>query len=331
MKANIIPMSEAYKGKLTAYLKQKFPLYTDTYIDYDVKESIGDQKNGTESLIVVNEEDNIVGCHLCFITKAWIKGEERRVVWGHNTYLDEDYRRIIGMDLILKIAAIKNGFGYGLTDINYKIQKLIKSTIFINGLRKYYKTNPWYLWGLILKISKIKPKIPTVLQTTIQIKDEIFHLCKNSEEIDIPNEGYWNKEICEVDFIRDNEFLNKRFFCNTVNKYYVYTNSISNCYFVVRPILHNGILCLQISDLRYHHSLSYMAKLIFHAIDKICRNIHAGAILFTTSDKNIRNLFIENKFCKSYPVAFVCGKKDVTSENAYIIVNAADSDDEFHK
>lgn len=331
MNAKIIIMSDAYKVKLTDYMHHIFPQYSDSYIDFDVKEAIGDKKLGSKSFIVVNDKNEIVGCHLNFITKACIKGEENTIVWGHNTYLDEGYRRTMGMDLILEMAATKNGFGYGLTDINYKIQNLIKSNIFINGLRKYCIVNIWYIWWKLLKMTRKELHIPQSLPSHINYKTEKFYLCQNANEINIPDRGFWYKDICEIDFIRDQEFLNKRFFQNPVNKYYVYTNQDKNCYFAIRPILHQGILGIQVADVRYLPTQPKLAKIIYLAIERICSKIHAGTMLFTTSDRTIRTLYENNRLCKSYPVAFVCGKKNVSSADANIIVNAADSDDEFHK
>ena len=331
MDARIIPLSEQYKSKLINYMHKVFPSFSEAFIQYDVNEAIKGQKTKKLSFIAVNEKDEIVGCHMNFLTKAWIKGEEKVIAWGHNTYLDEEYRRQVGMDLILEIVSFQYGFGYGLTDINFKIQHLIKTNIFINGLRKYCKINKWYLWSNICKLLKIKRQIPPTLPSAINYGQESFHLCEDAKEIIIPNRGFWYKDICEVDFIRDYDFLNKRFFQNPVCKYYTYTNLDRNCYFVIRPIIYQGMIGIQIADIRYKSSQPEQAKIIHHSIEKLCSNIHAGVLLFTTSDKTIKSMYEHDRLCKSYPVALICHKKHVSSAEANIIVNAADSDDEFYK
>lgn len=331
MKAKIIHPTEQYRNKLISYMHQIHPTYTDAFIQYDVDEAIGNKDFETKSLIVVNESDEIVGCHFYFNTKAWINGEERNALWGHNTYLNKEYRRIVGLDMMLEMATIKNGFGYGLTDINYKIQKLIKGNIFINGLRKYHKANIWFAWGMLLRSLRTKIQIPKSLPSYINYGKEKFTLCQNVNEIYVPNGGFWYKDICEIDFIRDQEFLNKRFFYNPVNKYYIYTNQNRNCYFAIRPILHQGIMSIQVADVRYLHTQPEHAKTIFRTIEKICSRLHAGSLLFTTSDRVIKTLYDKDRLCKSYPVAFICSKKNVSSTNANIIINAADSDDEYYQ
>ena len=330
MNARIIPASELYRDKLTSFMHQKYSTYSDAYIEFEVNEAISNAKD-PKSIIVVNENDEIVGCHFYFNTKAWINGEERSACWGHNTYLEQEFRRIIGLDLVLKIIAVKNGFGYGLTDINYKIQQLIKGNVFINGLRKYRKLNLWFIWNKLIKLTGKQFQIPSSLPPSINYGEDIFQLCLNANEIKIPNSGFWYKDICEVDFIRDKDFLNKRFFFNPVNKYYIYTNQEKDLYFVVRPILHKGIPGIQVADFRYNTTRQEYAEVIFHVIEKLCIRMHIGIMLFTTSERSIKAMYNNKWLCRSYPVAFIGGKKNVSSENAYIIINAADSDDEYYK
>lgn len=330
MATKIIPMSEKYRNKLVDYMHQKYPSFSDAYIQFDVNEAIGAKEKGTKSLIVINDNDEIVGCHLNFITKAWINGVEKDVVWGHNTYLDEEYRSTIGLDFTLEINSTKDGFGYNLSDVNTKIQKLFKTNVFVKGLRLYSIYKWSVFWGAIYKITGRIPAIPTELPLYVSTRKDSYKQCNSVKDLNIPNGGYWNREVCDVDFIRDEVFLTKRFFENPVNKYYVYTNRNKNCYFSVRPILHNGVLALQIADCRYVPHQSQIAFDIFKAIENLCVKIHAGVILFATSDKFFHNYFYGRKTCKSWPISLVCGKNNASSIDPYIIVNSADSDGEFH-
>lgn len=330
MSARIIPLSEEFRISLAEYMCKIYPSFTKEYIDYNVNEGIlGNQERNT-SFIVVDDNMKIVGCHLSFSTKAWIHGREVPVVWGHDTYLDTEYRREIGMDLVLEIAAIKNGFGLGLSDINFKIQKLIRSTMFVDGTRKYCIITPWILWRKCQSLFKISSKFP-VFPNKIVIGTETFVQCKIPNDISIPNNGYWNKDKCEVDFIRDKEFLDKRFFHNPVHTYYVYTIKGKNCYFVIRPILYRGLFSLMLSDFRYEHTWPLFVHVMYKAIIKLCNMNKLASIIFTTNDHYLQGLIKGSVIYKSYPVAFVGGKENLTSKNSFVLLNAADSDDEFHK
>ena len=330
MSSKIIPLSEEHRTSLTAYMRIIFPSYSPKYIDFDIDEAIKGNQERATSYIVINDNHKIVGCHLSYNTKAWIQGKEVSAIWGHDTYLDNEYRREVGMDLILEISAYKYGFGVGLTEINYKIQKLIRSNIFVDGVRKYCVLNSWILWRKALNFLRISSKVP-ILPSSIHVKDKTFIQCHMPKDITIPNGGYWNKDICEVDFIRDETFLNKRFFQNPVHQYFVYTLKDERCYFVLRPVIFKGVYVLMVVDYRYDYSKPELIHWIFKAAQQVCNKERLGAILFTTSDDNVKTLFKNNKKSKSYPVAFVGGKKNITSNDSLIFLTAADSDDEFHK
>ena len=60
MATKIIPMSEKYRNKLVDYMHQKYPSFSDAYIQFDVNEAIGAKEKGTKSLIVINDNDEIV-------------------------------------------------------------------------------------------------------------------------------------------------------------------------------------------------------------------------------------------------------------------------------
>ena len=330
MSAKIIPLSAEYTAALAVYMHKKFPLYSRKYILFNIEEAINSNKETVTSFIVLDDNLNIVGCHLSFSTKAWIQNKEVTAIWGHDTYLDSEYRRELGMDLVLGIAAYKYGFGMGLTDINTKIQKLIRSNIFVDGVRKYCVLSPWIIWRKAQSFLKISTSAPS-LPPTIHLAGNIFIKCQSPKDILIPNNGYWDKGICEVDFIRDEEFLNKRFFQNPVHHYNIYTLKDVSCYFVLRPILFKGVYALMVVDYRYDNTKPEQIGLIFKAAQKVCNQKRLGAILFTTSDKNVKSLFDNNKLCRSYPVAFVGGKKNITSKDSIVYLTAADSDDEYHK
>lgn len=331
MSVQIIPLSEEYRFLLADYMCKIYPSFTNDYIEYNINEGIVGNKDRTSSIIVLDDNKNIVGCHLSFSTKAWIHGKEVPVVWGHDTYLDSEYRREIGLDFMLEIAAIKNGFGLGLSDINVKIQKKMRAAMLIEGVRKYCIISPWIIWRKCQSFFSVSQK-PSILPDVISIGNNTIVQCKTPEDISIPHNGYWNKDLCEVDFIRDKDFLNKRFFQNPVHTYYVYTIKGEDCYFVIRPILFRGINALMLVDFRYEHTWSLFVHVMYKVIIKLCNMYKFGAVLFITNDYHLKSLLKKNIiYYKSYPVAFVGGKENLTSKDSFVLLNAADSDDEFHK
>ena len=329
MISEIINIDKSYKKALNIFLQKLYPHFTDIYIKYCVDEACNVEN--PKSLLVINDKKEIVGCHLFFHTEAWIKGERRNVFWGHDTFLKEEYRRDIGLDFVLDISSVKDSFGYNLSFVNYKIQKRCPTTTILeSGVRKYCLFNLWLIWGITRKYLK-KVDIPNNMPNTTKSCGMRFLLCPSSEQIDIPVDGFWNKEYLDVDFIRDTAFLNKRFFNNPVHHYYVYTNDKADCYFVVRPILFKGILSLFLVDYRYDMGCPKMLRVIFNSVKSICHQMHIGIMLFTTNDKNAELLFSKTKWCKTYKVDFVANNEKGILSHDKILVTAADSDGDFQK
>lgn len=330
MGTRIIHLSEEYRSLLINYMHKTYPAFSDAFIQFDVNEAIGVNHNESNSLLVLNKDNQVVGCHLVFNTKAWINGKEESVAWGHNTYLDKEYRKEVGLDFVLEIARIKNGFGHGLTKRNIKIQHKLKYSTFLIGIRKFRVLNFWVVGGVLKKILKMRDNSNIGLPSTINIKNETFHICEKVSELSIPNDGYWNKGYSDIDFIRDEEFLDMRFFKNPVHKYFVYSNSNHNCYFVVRPILFRGIRAIVLVDFRFLPENTDVVKQIFQATERLCIKIHAGILLFTTSNKIIIDIYTKKKLCRHYPDTVNTGKHLAKTNDTYAIITAADSDEEFY-
>jgi hypothetical protein len=109
----VIDYNDEWRSALGTYMRKRFPSYVDKYIEYCLDHSA----DHTPSKIVVNEKNEIVGCHLFYCTKALINGEEVETQWGHDTYLDEEYRKVIGVEFLLARKAIPS-FGLGLSEVN---------------------------------------------------------------------------------------------------------------------------------------------------------------------------------------------------------------------
>jgi len=325
-------MSEKYRQSLSDYLHFLYPTFSDVYISYCVDEAIGEDGARSDALIVIDDNEKIVGCHLCFNTKALVAGKLENVVWGHDTFLDEGYRKYVGLDFVLKISSIRNGVGYGLTDKNIKIQKRLRA-VFVKGIRQYHiallKRLPFALLVKGLKIVGINYNKPFIFPNKLSVKGNLFSLCYSPREINIPNNGFWNKDYWDVDFIRDEEFLNKRFFNNPVNHYYVYSFDEGGGYVVVRPTVFKGLPCIVIADFRYDMSRPELARIIFKAVKIICRRGHFVFLSFITSDPNVMNIFKDGPTIKSYPVAFVGGKNWFPTPETSVMVTLSDSDGEF--
>lgn len=327
--SSIIRINQKYRETLITYLHKIYPDKTDVYAKYCADTAI--DVEDAQSLLVINNQNQIVGCHLFFETKAMIKGEERRVLWGHDTFLNPEFRNELGLEFVFEIASVKDQFGYGLSDVNRKIQKRMPMIAFIgNGMRKYCFFNPWVLWGGVKRIFCLS-HIPSAMPETVAVKNRKFILCSSTSQMEFHNGGYWNRSNMDVDFIRDEAFMNHRFFFNPVHRYYVYASEQSDSYFVARPIIFKGFNALFVVDFRYDMSCPEMFDFIFDAAEKLSRQLHMGVMMFTTNDPLAEKRYATSKWCRTKYVDLIANKKNGVNSQSTMLVTAADSDGEFHK
>ena len=320
VQCEIINYSAEWSEKLRDYLSKTFPNYTEPYVNYCVERSC----DRVPAILVINVKKEIVGCHLFFCTKAFINGEEIHTQWGHDTYLNKEYRAIAGLDLVLSIHA-KKGFGLGLTRIAERIQNKLKY-VFFDGVFNYYVINRFFIFSIIQGFFSIKPNIKVT--NVINVGNVVFRRVSNVNDIMIPNNGFWFKDYRNIDFIRDADYLMGRFFNNKVYPYYFYSYSDGkqSAYFVIRHSFYRGIPSLVLSDYRYTDNNSQLLDSILKAVNIIALKSNLGVIIFRCGDSNMRKI-IRKRIHYSTPLEFVSNRRD--NSKMTFIVTGGDSDSDF--
>lgn len=314
----MVHFSDEWSDKLKSYIKKTFPNYSDSYIKYCISHSNGQ----THSLLVINQYDDIVGCHLYYCTKAIVNEQEIETQWGHDTYLDEEYRKEIGVEFLLARKKIP-AFGVGLTETNAKLRKLMKS-IFLNGVFNYYTITPFIVTSPFQKLFQANVRIRNV--ETLKIKGAIFKKVHSVDEIQVPNGGFWYKDFYDLDFIRDASFLDERFFKCSVHDYKVYASTDS--YFVVRESKYRGIPALMLSDFRYNPANPESAVTVLKAVMKIARMSHLGIVYFVCGDTKMASLLKKRIHYKTH-LDFITSYK-ISPETTFSLCGG-DSDADFLK
>lgn len=320
--SRIIDYTESWRSQLRHYLQVTFPTYSEAYIDYCLDRS----NERIPSKMVINESGNVVGCHLYYCTKACICGEVIDTQWGHDTYLDKEYRAEMGLDLMLLTHSIK-GFGLGLTDVNEKLQKKLKK-VFFQGTNNYYTIT----WSIFLTpFQRAFHTRPNLFDKEyISVGEYVFKRVYDASEITIPNDGFWFKKERDIDFIRDADFINQRFIKNKVHNYEVYAfqdNGITS-YFVVRTSMFLGLPVLLLSDFRYFGGQDDLAEIILKATKKIAAKSKIGVVIILCGDE-LMDKAIKKGIYRARPYDFVSSMR-VKSDMTYI-VTGADSDGDFLK
>lgn len=314
----IIDYTIEWKDALRTYMRLRFLDYSNEYLEYCLDNSLG----RGYSKIVINSNSEVVGCHLYYFTKVLINNEEIETQWGHDTYLDKEYRKDIGVDFLLVRSKIP-AFGLGLTETNAKIRKLLKS-IFFKGVYTYYTFTPFFFLSPLQKY--LKSRINVVDISYVKVKNHIFHRVYSVSQINVPNNGYWNKGIVSLDFNRSADFIEKRFIKCNVHDYRVYASQDS--YFVVRASSHRGIPALLLCDYRYDPSKPDSLAILYKAVKKIARRSRFGVLYFICGDKNIEE-YTKRGFLFKSPVDFISSYK--ISPDISFMLTGGDSDIELIK
>jgi hypothetical protein len=291
----IIQYSSFYHDKLYAYIEKNYLNRPKQYIDYCLN-NLTDNIQG--ALLCLDEKDEIVGCQLCFPTKALIKGEEQYIAWGHDLRIDEDYRGDAGMMLMLEVSQLPV-FGMGLSDINKKIQKVLGSTFFDNIII-YGRLNRFFIRSAFQGIVRKRNSLTHFYTPDkIQTRGQSFSKVNDAASLKIPNGGYWWGKRVDIDFIRDYDYLSKRFF-NNFNKYYFYRLSVQeeydSCYFVIRPIVYKKIVALSIVDFRYDLNKPDQFSLITEAVNRIAKINKIGMVFYISNINHKKTLIKFSRF-----------------------------------
>ena len=312
----IVDFTQDWRCGLRDYMRKTFPEYSDSYIDYCLDNSTGT----VPSKLVVTGNGEVVGCHLYYCTKAMINGEEVETQWGHDTYLDEEYRKIIGVDFAIVRRDIP-AFGVGLTDVNKKMSKLMKR-IFLKGTYLYYALTPWIIFSPFQKMFHLNNAVAA--GESIKVKGKVYRRVTDVRDLDIPNGGYWYKDCHNLDFKRDKEFLERRFLKCKVHEYILYSSG--NSYFVVRKSSYRGMPAIMLSDFRYDPKEENSITYLMHAVRKFAIKSHVGIVRFVCGDSEVED-YMKGRLHHKTPLDFITSYKDL--KDATYTLCGGDSDADF--
>jgi len=327
----VVAFEQKYYEELLAFSKKMWPEKSEAYLKYRLYQIPEDPEDIRKNLLVLNDDGKIVGCTLYFPTRARINGREEKIYWGHDMIVEEKYRGEAGLLLIIEMDENKTAFGFGTTDINYKIQKEL-GTKFIGAARHYVIFNLWSfrLPLFRLKLLKLKKEMNYRFPEKISSGGYEFRKLTSVKGLTIPDNGYWTGTEFDIEFVRDRHFLNNRFFEN-FTKYHFYKLEISGetdeCYFVVRPSVEGGYPVLSVVDFRFNPGKPVQFIRLLNAASRIGR---MNRIPLTTCRTSFN--FKRFNFCP-----LIYGRSALehivttypTGENPGLIVTNADADLDF--
>ena len=319
---------DKYYDSLLQFSKRVWPKKSEAYLRYRLYEILNGERRDTNVLLM--DDDKVVGCNLIFPAKAMINGIEENVSWSHDTFIDEAYRGDWGMEMFLTIKTLKNCWGLGLSNTSKKMFKK-QRYVFLSPLKSYIGCNIWSIKYLLQKAGVKNKEIKKTAPSQIKVGKNLFSLTGNADYVRVPNDGYWNKGQTAVDFIRDKEFLDTRFF-NNFNKYYFYRleneSEYDKCYFVIRFIKYKNADFISLVDYRYDLTQPEQFETIIKAVKRIAMANKAPFYRFSTTverkPKDLRSMIFQMNGYSD----LITNNKNV-SPDANVIITVADSDKDF--
>lgn len=271
-----------------------------------------------EGQLFVKENGLLVGCNLFMSCHASINRNIESVKWSHSTFLKSEYRKKYGLNLILRSYELKNVFGFGLTDLNVKIHKILGSKFFYPSL------------AYLMKVDLSDDTKPILSDNTLEIGHLLFKKIHTSNEIKYPQYGIWNRNKLNVDFVRDKNFIQERFFSSPyLYDLYGMTMPFSHdrLYFVTRIRKINEERCLFLVDYRYSLEDHEAFSLILSALEMIAKHNNIERCFFFSSIKFPIESMGKDIVCYGESCAIVTNIKDISG--GCVFVTPADSDCEL--
>lgn len=287
----------------------------DQLIDYIAKSLT----RKDEEQIFVEEDKVFVGCNLFMSSTACINGRIEPIRWSHSTYIQNNYRRKYGLDMVLRSYEYRNVFGFGLTEISGMIHKRLGSCFL----------NPSFAY--VMKINHSYSSIRSNnLNDALEIDYNVFKKISCANDIIYPQDGMWNRKNLSVDFVRDANFIQKRFFDSPYD-YSIYGISTpyshDRLYFVTRIRTVKRERCLFLVDYRYSLDDQDAFQIILSALESIAKKNNIEKCFIFSSLKLSLTSFGENITRYGEPCAIVTNNKELSDTNVFI--TPADSDNEL--
>ena len=286
----------------------------------------------SQSLIAVNDTEEIIGQILMMPSKFNYKGNIQTAFWGMDYIVDEKYRGSpIGTILCKKALKTEFHFGVGLSENSLAIHQTFGEKI-IGQLSKYIRlTNVFSILNFIFPRKNTTTKFD--FPENLKLRNSSFKLVDNPDEI-LSGNGFWNNN--QLEFERDNSFIKWRYF-HYKNKYFIYklvsTDKKDNLtsFFVLRPIIWKKANCLLLVDYRITNENNFSE--IIKASKKIAQQLKFSAIITGCSLPSLTKKLKKNFFFKfGEHLDIVSNYKSFNNEidNDNVLVTFGDSDCDFY-
>lgn len=333
MEIQYIHYTPEWHDRLLAFMLSVYPHRNAEYLKWWIDNL---DKAGSEywdkSPLILESGNQIVGCTtvnpISIINR---NNTESFFCWG-NTIISPNQRgKGISKEIYNERNLFNNWLAIGITELAWKIQlKYVTTFTPLRPINVYIGVNRKIVAQLLKKLFRVSNSSLSEVSFPLQLKinghDEIRRI-KNVSEMEIPSDGNWMGD--DVEFVRDEAFIQKRFFdIYCAERYGVYqymSKDKSIGYVILRKTRYKGFEMISLVDYRFHSRKDELQA--FKVAAKVARLNHIGLVLALSSrdyGNRLTSLLIKMK-----KLNCATGCKDYADQFNDTLFTSADSDLDF--
>lgn len=328
LEIQVVPYSPQWHIQLLDYMRTVYPNRNVKYLEWWLSSMDSGNEEDWQKCFIVFEGEEIIGCTTAIPIELICDGIKRDFYLRGNTIISPEKRgRGVSKLLYDKVNSYTNWLSVGITDIAWKIQpKFVKSFTPIHPINVYVALNGWILSQLVRLLLKSPSRIMDFPMQINMSNDESFVRINSVKELIFLEKDRWIFD--SVELIRDESYLQKRFFDIYCAKWYaIYRyekHGKTEGYIVLRKIAYKGIEMVSVVDYRFGNRDD--ERKAFWLAQKVARRNRIG-LVFAMSSRKYH--FFGNPFLIATPKKLNCatGSKDIDFSD--MLFTSADSDLDF--
>ena len=334
MEIQTIHYNQEWHDRLQAFMLSVYPHRNPEYLNWWITNI---DNAGLECwdkcLLILENNKIIIGCTTVNITSIINQNYVESFFFRGNTIIAPDQRgKGISKEIYNRVNSYNNWLSLGITDIAWKIQpKYVVNFSPLRSIKVYIGINRRIVFQLLKKLFRVSDSslsdVSFPLQLNINGHDEIRRI-RNVSEMYIPINGQWMED--DVEFVRDEAYIKKRFFdiyCAERYGVYQYISKGKNIgYVILKKTRYKGFEMISLVDYRFYTRKDEL--LAFKVASKIARLNHIGLVIaFSSRDYGNRITPLLIKMKKTLNCA--TGYKDYVNKFNDVLITSADSDLDF--